>query len=365
MSHPEDSPAPAALPRKSRWRHIHPGRIFWYLFFSGWLFAGFLGAVAFYTLYKIPFYETNALSHVRADAEAAVTRKLDGNTKNYKWVPLKQINKDVYHAIIASEDGRFYQHHGIDYDALWDAAQKNFERRTFSVGGSTITQQMVKNVYLSNDKNLIRKYREFLGTQRIEQVLTKKEILEVYLNIIEFGPNIYGIHHAARYYFGKTAADLTAREAAFLAILMPAPKKYFYSIYKNKKMNTRHNRKYQRILRDMMRQGYLTQAAYRSYANQTFYGAPPLDNTTVEKLDGLDEQLDDDNQENTPTEPNPVEINTTSVNEINTPSNITDVTAEPVITPGANDTNLTPTGDSDGQAIPLETNNNEDNNHAN
>lgn len=275
-----------------------------------WLCAGFalyLLLLALYTLWQIPpLHSENALQNVRADAEESVADKRDGNTKGYKWTNLKNVNKEAYQAIIASEDGRFYQHGGIDWDAISQAAEKNWQRKTFSVGGSTITQQTVKNVYLSNNRSLIRKYRELMGTYLLEYKLSKKEILEVYLNIIEFGPDIYGIHHAARFYFNKTPAQLTAREGAFLAVLMPAPKKYFYSIYQAKRMNTRHNRKYQRILRDMRRQGNLNEGQYRAYANHTFYGAPPLDKNTIENLDDFDEQLaEENNAENADNSPTP------------------------------------------------------------
>ncbi|MCP5334264.1 MAG: monofunctional biosynthetic peptidoglycan transglycosylase [Oceanospirillaceae bacterium] len=280
---------------------LHPRRWPRLLFWLCAAFAFYLLALALYTLWQIPpFQGEGALAHVREDAQAAVAEKRDGNIKGYKWASLGNINKQAYQAIIASEDGRFYQHGGIDWDAIQQAAEKNWQRKTFSVGGSTITQQTVKNVYLSNSRSLIRKYRELMGTYLLEHNLKKKEILEVYLNIIEFGPDIYGIHHAARYYFNKTPAELNAREGAFLAVLMPAPKKYFYSIYQAKRMNTRHNRKYQRILRDMRRQGNLSEAQYRNFANHTFYGAPPLDKNTIDNLDDFDEQLAEENSaENT------------------------------------------------------------------
>lgn len=275
---------------------LHPRRWPRLLFMLCVIFSLYLIGLAFYTLWQIPpVLGKNAFEHVRQDAKAAVSRKKDGNIKHYKWVELRDINKQAYQAIVVSEDGRFYQHGGIDWNAIQQAAEKNWQRKTFSVGGSTITQQTVKNVYLSNERSLIRKYRELIGTYLLEHSLRKKEILEVYLNIVEFGPNIYGIQHAARYYFKKTPAELNAREGAFLAVLMPAPKKYFYSIYQAKRMNTRHNNKYQRILRDMMRQGYLTQTEYHSYANNTFYGASPLDKNTIESLNNFDEELDEEN----------------------------------------------------------------------
>lgn len=321
---------------------LHPRRWPRLLFTLCVIFALYLIALACYTLWQIPpVLGKNAFEHVRQDAKAAVSRKQDGNVKNYKWVELRNINKQAYQAIVVSEDGRFYQHGGIDWNAIQQAAEKNWQRKTFSVGGSTITQQTVKNVYLSNERNLIRKYRELIGTYLLEHSLRKKEILEVYLNIIEFGPNIYGIQHAARYYFKKTPAELTAREGAFLAVLMPAPKKYFYSIYQAKRMNTRHNNKYQRILRDMMRQGYLTQTEYHSYANDTFYGASPLDKNTIESLNNLDEELDEDNNnEAAPTDALP--SNSASPAPDSSPSENTTAVASDSLTPATSSDSISP-----------------------
>lgn len=275
---------------------LHPRRWPGILFWLCSAVVIYLLLLALFTLWQIPPLSWgNALQTVREDAEAAVAGKRNDNMKGYQWATLNQINKEAYQAIIAAEDGRFYLHGGIDWDAIRLAAEKNWQRKTFSVGGSTIPQQTVKNVYLSNHRSLIRKYRELLGTYLLEAKLEKHEILEVYLNIIEFGPDIYGIHHAARYYFNKSPAQLTAREGAYLAVLMPAPKKYYYSIHQAKRMAPHHNRKYQRILRDMRRMGQLSEVRYRGYANQTFYGAPPLDKKVIDNLDQLDESPRDEN----------------------------------------------------------------------
>jgi monofunctional glycosyltransferase len=148
------------------------------------------------------------------------------------WVSFGAMNSKAVSAILLSEDWAFYQHNGFDWEQIWDAAQKNLEKGKFARGGSTITQQVVKNVYLSNQKTLTRKLQEAVLAVRVERQLTKRRILEIYLNIAEFGEGIYGIGPAARVYFSKHPSELTAKEGAFLAMLLPSPKKYSISFRK-------------------------------------------------------------------------------------------------------------------------------------
>lgn len=145
------------------------------------------------------------------------------------WVSLGGVSKIAVAAIVLSEDWAFYQHNGFDWEQIWDAMEKNLEQGRFARGGSTITQQVVKNVFLSNDKTIWRKLQEAVLAVRIERQLTKARILEIYLNIAEFGQGIYGIGPAARFYFGKHPSELNAKEGAFLAMLLPSPKKYSVS----------------------------------------------------------------------------------------------------------------------------------------
>lgn len=148
------------------------------------------------------------------------------------WVGLGSVRPVAVAAIVLSEDWAFYQHSGFDWEQIWDSMQRNMEAGRFVRGGSTITQQVVKNVYLSNDKTLTRKAMEAILAMRIERQLTKKRILEIYLNIAEFGEGLYGIGPASRHYFQKHPSQLTAKEGAFLAMLLPSPKKYSVSFRK-------------------------------------------------------------------------------------------------------------------------------------
>ena len=148
------------------------------------------------------------------------------------YVALKQISKNVQNALILTEDAGFYQHNGFDKEGIQKCLQKIKEKRKIVCGGSTITQQLAKNVFLWKEKNFLRKGLEAFITFKIEKTLTKKEILERYLNVIQFGKNVFGIKQAAQFYFKKLPADLTVHEAAFLAMVLPNPEKYSQSYYR-------------------------------------------------------------------------------------------------------------------------------------
>jgi len=145
---------------------------------------------------------------------------------NQKWVKLSRITPLVIKAVIISEDDKFWHHEGFDYDALQKAIEEDIKKRKFKVGGSTISQQLAKNLYLSPSKNPIRKIKEAILTWRIEKALSKKRIIELYLNVAEWGEGIFGIEAAARQYFGKSASALSAREAARLAAVLPNPRRF-------------------------------------------------------------------------------------------------------------------------------------------
>lgn len=157
------------------------------------------------------------------------------------WVPLEKISPNLQRAVIAGEDNNFATHHGFDYQAIqraWDLAQKEADKEAqregdndswlpnmpdFKRGASTISQQLAKNLYLSNERSFMRKGQEAVITYFMERSLTKKRILELYLNVIEWGDGIYGAEAASQYYFHKPAANLNAREGAFLSAMIPGP----------------------------------------------------------------------------------------------------------------------------------------------
>lgn len=142
------------------------------------------------------------------------------------WVPLSRISPYAVKAVIIAEDDKFWSHEGFDFVAMQKALEKDLKKRKLKAGGSTISQQLAKNLYLSPSKDPIRKLREAIFTWRIERSLSKRRIIELYLNVAEWGEGIFGIEAAARRYFGKGAVSLTAQEAARLAAVLPNPRRF-------------------------------------------------------------------------------------------------------------------------------------------
>lgn len=152
-----------------------------------------------------------------------------------EWVPYTRISDHLKRAVIASEDDGFVQHDGVDWNAIEKAWERNAKaeaqaasnNRTPRIrGGSTITQQLAKNLLLSGERTMVRKGQEFVLTLALEQLLSKQRILEIYLNNVEWGAGVFGAEAAARRYYGKSASQLTAQEAARLAVMLPAPKRF-------------------------------------------------------------------------------------------------------------------------------------------
>jgi monofunctional biosynthetic peptidoglycan transglycosylase len=167
-------------------------------------------------------------------------------TRVQRWVPYSRISYHLKDAVRVAEDSLFWQHDGVDYQQLKESIELNFERGEFARGASTITQQLAKNLYLSPSKNPLRKLRELLIARRLEAELTKQRIYEIYLNVIEWGDGVYGAEAAARRYFRKSAAELTAQESALLASAIINPR-----ILDPGRPSARLRRRQQLILRRM------------------------------------------------------------------------------------------------------------------
>lgn len=179
------------------------------------------------------------------------------------WMPIEQISPHLQRAVLAGEDARFFEHKGFDWDAInkaWEEAQKEGEKEakaegdydenswippmpSFKRGASTLTQQLAKNLYLSEERSFLRKGREALYTYFLERELSKKRLLEIYLNVIEWGDGIYGAEAAARTYFNKSASSLTPTEAAYLSAMIPSPLNVF-----NPKKNPKRVKRRQRVI---------------------------------------------------------------------------------------------------------------------
>jgi len=180
--------------------------------------------------------------------------------KNRYWTPSGRIPAEMKWAVILAEDSNFYKHEGFDVKAIKNAIKYDLEKKSLKRGASTITQQTAKNLFLSREKTITRKFKEIYLAYRMEQELTKGRIVELYLNVVELGPMVYGIGHGAQYYFGKPASSLTPRECAFLAAMLPGPR-LAYNPYKNLgKVLKRSNM----ILRLMRQKGVLDAGEYQA-----------------------------------------------------------------------------------------------------
>ncbi len=144
--------------------------------------------------------------------------------KRYEFVPLSRISPDFQHAVIAAEDARFYEHHGFDWQAMEIAAEEDLQGGHIH-GGSTLTQQLVKNLFFGTGRSILRKGAEFTLVHVAELVLGKQRILELYLNVVEWGPGVYGAESACRYYYRTSARNIDREQSARLAAILPLPLK--------------------------------------------------------------------------------------------------------------------------------------------
>ncbi len=246
----------------------------WY--WTKFLFLVFIGALFVWILYEIvTFPDIARLKTENPTTTSLIEHRIKQAREEGKeprkvmiWKPIEQISPNLYRAVIGGEDARFFEHDGFDWDAIqsaWDEAVEEGKKEakadgeydpeswippmpSFKRGASTITQQLAKNLYLSEDRNFLRKGREALITYKMERELSKQRILELYLNVIEWGDGIYGAEAASQFYFKKSASRLTQSEAAFLGAIIPSPLNVF-----NPKKNPRRVKRRQRVIQKNMK----------------------------------------------------------------------------------------------------------------
>ncbi len=143
-----------------------------------------------------------------------------------QWAPYERVSNHLKRAVVAAEDAKFSGHEGFDWEGIQKALEKNRKKGRIVAGGSTISQQLAKNLFLSGDKTPWRKAQEAVITLMLEIVLDKRRILEIYLNVVEWGQGVFGAEAAARHYYGISAAQLSAEQAARLAVLLPNPRRF-------------------------------------------------------------------------------------------------------------------------------------------
>jgi monofunctional glycosyltransferase len=212
-----------------------------------------IGALLFVWLVTLPnvsaLKTTNPSTSALMDMRQAQAHE-QGQTvgRQLQWVPLARISPHLRRAVVAAEDASFFTHEGFDWEGIKDAAFANLEAGELKRGGSTITQQLAKNLYLSSERSMFRKAREALITRLLEHHLSKDRILELYLNVAEWGIGVYGAEAAARHHFQKSSHDLTPEEAAWLAAILPSPRRYD-PIRKTTALSRRYERIFYRMIR--------------------------------------------------------------------------------------------------------------------
>jgi monofunctional biosynthetic peptidoglycan transglycosylase len=170
-------------------------------------------------------YDPDTTAFMRSRLEKIREEQPDAKLQ-YQFVPYARISPHLKRAVIASEDAKFFQHDGFDWDGIRNAYEKNVKEGEVVAGGSTITQQLAKNLFLSGDRAFWRKAQEAAITVMIELIMDKRRILELYLNVIEWGDGVFGAEAAARHHFGVSAAQLGPEQAARLAAMVPSPRRY-------------------------------------------------------------------------------------------------------------------------------------------
>ncbi|HWR72525.1 MAG TPA: transglycosylase domain-containing protein [Nitrospirota bacterium] len=232
-----------------------------------------LGAIALCVLALLLWFiflatnlpDVTRLKHYRPPAAAEVFDRTGQLVTSYHdrslrfWVPVDDVPELVVWSVVIAEDDTFFAHQGINYRATWDALVHDVKKGSFARGGSTITQQMIKNVLLSREKTIGRKVREYFLARKAEEVLTKRKILEIYLNEVEWGEKLYGIEAASRYYFDKHVSELTVAESSLLAGMLPNPR--YFNPYK--RMDKAKDRQ-ERVLSNMLQAKIITEDVYRS-----------------------------------------------------------------------------------------------------
>jgi len=200
----------------------------------GWPAKIALGLLLLFTLYQLWIFghivawrwiDPTMSSFMQAHLDAM--REKDPEAKlQHRWVPYREISNNLKRAVLASEDSAFMTHSGFDWEGIHNAYEKNLRKGKLVAGGSTITQQLAKNLFLSGSRSILRKGEEAIVTVMLEAMLPKRRILEIYLNVMECGDGVYGAEAGARHYFHVAAARLSPAQAARMAAMLPKPRYY-------------------------------------------------------------------------------------------------------------------------------------------
>lgn len=224
------------------------------LWFIPWVFVLHLGVAAYFP------YHPDGSRFLR------VTGPVVGALTGSGWTKSENIPKSCKNALVAAEDGHFYTHRGVDPKGIKNAWQKNRKKGKIRAGGSTITQQTVKNIFLSRTRSYLRKSRELVGAILLDLTMSKDKQLTWYLNAVEFGPDLYGIENAALYYFKRKPEKLSFDQCVSLVSLLPDPKRSGPAL-KNNPQNSRTRARYRQIVRTMHKSGKVPKNSMASMEN--------------------------------------------------------------------------------------------------
>lgn len=241
-----------------------------------WLVIGFSLFIVLFALFLIimpPVWQlrTGPIEVVRWPKTGPKTYLVGPKTQH--WVPIKTVSRHVLNAIVVSEDARFYEHAGLDWQEISNSIAINMEHGRYARGASTITQQVVKMAFLNPQKSLLRKSREAIGATCLEWFLDKDQILEWYINLVEFGDGVFGIDAAARHYFQTTPELLTIQDGAHLALVIPSPNGWSKGL-RQRKLTEFGRQRYANIIDQMYRHGFITQTLRQSALATGDFGRP-------------------------------------------------------------------------------------------
>ncbi|MBL7714645.1 MAG: transglycosylase domain-containing protein [Bdellovibrionales bacterium] len=234
-----------------------------------------LSLIGFHFFSTLPKIEALKFEDFKAMAQKRTSERRQGKGPKPVWIPISKVSKPYLYSIVTSEDAQFFDHDGIELDSIVASSLNNLRKRKVESGASTLSQQVVKNIFLTPERTISRKLRELVLTTRMEERLSKNEILELYLNLIEVGPDMYGIGVAAEYYFRKKPSEINAAEGAFIALMLPSPRKFHYMLFENRNLPRDKARKLRRVLSDLLVQDFITHQQYREYIRYPFFKYAP------------------------------------------------------------------------------------------
>ena len=226
------------------------------------------GIYFFFLLSTVPKLEGMSFSHLKLLTQNKIMQKW--GIEFQEWIPLYEVNREFLYAIVASEDSTFFGHTGINFYSIRNALKENIRQGKYMRGGSTISQQVVKNVFLSNEKTIKRKIKEAIITKSLEKTFSKEQILEIYINLAEFGPNIIGVKSASRHYFNIEPSEINAPQGVFISLMLPSPKRNYEKIYENGRLSDLQKFKIQRTLKDMLYHKWISETQFAEYQDYEY-----------------------------------------------------------------------------------------------